>query len=140
VSLDARLIVWAIVVQAVLTLVLTFWMAIARGLDFKAGLDPQSVALREPKWSPYTVKISNAFANQFELPILFYVVAILFLIAVRADVVAAVLAWAFVICRIIHALVHTTSNVVRVRGPIFGLSAFALTAMWIWFIVKFAAV
>jgi hypothetical protein len=139
-SLDAKLLLWAIAVQAVLALVLTFWMAIARGRDFRAGLHPQSVALREPKFSPHATKISNAFANQFELPLLFYVVSILFLLVFRPDIVIVALAWAFVILRIVHAFIHTTSNNVMIRGPVFGLGLLVLTLMWIYFVANLVAV
>ena len=47
-----------------------------------------------------------------------------------------VLAWVFVIFRLLQAYVHVTSNKVRLRGVFFGVSALALAIMWIIFIVR----
>jgi hypothetical protein len=47
-----------------------------------------------------------------------------------------VLAWIFVILRIVHAYVHTTNNVVLVRGRVYGAGLVVLLAMWIIFAVK----
>jgi hypothetical protein len=43
------------------------------------------------------------------------------------------LEWIFVVFRILHAAMHTGPNVVRVRGPLWGVGALALLIMWIWF-------
>ena len=40
------------------------------------------------------------------------------------------LAWIFVIFRLLHAYVHVTSNVVRLRGAMFGIAALVLIIMW----------
>ena len=137
-SLNVRLLLWAVVAQALLTLVLCVWMALRRGADFKAGLDPQAAALRDTKWSVKTQQVSNAFANQFELPVLFYVVCILFMLATRVNLVTVILAWLFVLFRIAHAVVHTGSNIVMRRGAIFGFGLIVLVGMWLWFAFSLA--
>ena len=51
-------------------------------------------------------------------------------------IVFVVLAWIFVIFRYLHAYVHVTSNIVRVRGAFFGIAAMALAIMWVIYIVE----
>ena len=47
-----------------------------------------------------------------------------------------ILAWIFVVFRLLHAYVHVTSNVVRIRGPLYGVAAFALLIFnWVIYIV-----
>jgi hypothetical protein len=120
-------------VQVALIFGLLFWMAILRqGAVRRGELTFQDAALGSP-WTGRTAQVSNSFNNQFQLPALFFAVVILALITHKADLVFVVLEWLFVAFRILHAAVHTGPNIVRVRGPFWGLSSFALLAMWIWF-------
>ena len=123
-------------VEVVLTFVLLSWMAVLRQQDFRRGVRKDQVALREPNWSVRTLQVGYCFANQFELPMLFYVLTILSIITHHADIVFLVLAWIFVLSRIAHAVVHTTSNNIMQRGPLFGLGMVVLLIMWIVFIVR----
>jgi hypothetical protein len=123
-------------VEVVLTFVLLSWMAILRQQDFRRGVRKDQVALREPNWSVRTLQVGYCFANQFELPMLFYVLTILSIMTHHADVVFVVLAWIFVLSRLAHAYVHTTSNNIMQRGPLFGLGMVVLLIMWIVFIVR----
>ena len=77
-----------------------------------------------------------AFSNQFELPVLFYVLTILAYVTHHAGTLFVVLAWVFVIFRLLQAYVHVTNNKVRLRGAFFGVSALVLAIMWIIFIVE----
>jgi hypothetical protein len=127
-------------VEVILTFALMFWMAALRGRDFRAGVAHYgNVALREPNWSKGTMQVSYSFANQFEMPVLFYVLTILAYMTHHAGLVFVVLAWVFVIFRLLHAYIHVTSNNVRLRGPLFGVSAVVLAIMWIIYIVEVLA-
>jgi hypothetical protein len=118
-------------VEVTLTFLLLFWLAPLRARDFDAGIArPDNVALREPNWSPRALQVSYAFSNQFELPVLFYVLTVLAYITHLAGLVFVVLAWIFVIFRILQACVHVTSNQIRVRGAFYGVAALALTVNW----------
>jgi len=81
-------------------------------------------------------QVANAYANQLELPMLFYVLTILALVTRKAGIVFVILAWIFVIFRLLHAFVHVTSNNVNLRGPLFGMSAVVLAVMWIIYIIQ----
>ena len=124
-------------VEVILTLVLWSWMAVLRTRDFNSGaVQPDNIALREPNWPKRTTQLANAFANQFELPVLFYVLTILEYVTHLAGIVFVVLAWVFVIFRLLHAYVHVTSNIVRLRGALYGVGAFVLIIMWVIYIVE----
>ena len=124
-------------VEVILTFVLLFWMAGLRNRDIRGRVvEPRDIALREPNWPARTAQAANCFANQFELPVLFYVLTILSIMTKHADILFVVLAWIFVLSRIGHALVHTTGNVVMVRGGIYGIGALVLAIMWGIFIVR----
>ena len=135
--MTVQMILLPLFVEVILTLVLLFWMAALRTGDFNSGaVQPERIALREPNWPQRTTQVANAFANQFELPVLFYVLTILEYVTHLAGIVFVVLAWVFVIFRILHAYVHVTSNVVRLRGALFGVAALVLAIMWVIYIVQ----
>ena len=54
----------------------------------------------------------------------------------HADVIFVVLAWIFVLSRLAHAYVHTTSNIIMQRGPLFCIGLLVLLIMWLIFIVR----
>ena len=123
-------------VEVILTFALWVWMATLRTSDFSSGaVQAQDIALREPKWPKRTMQVANSFANQFELPVLFYVLTILAYITHQAGLVFVILAWVFVIFRVLHAYVHTTSNVVRLRGMLYGVATAALLINWLIYMV-----
>jgi len=127
-------------VQVMLTLVLGLWLAELRRRDFKSGaVQPASISLREPNWPRRTMQATYSFSNQFELPVLFYVLTILSIITRHADVIYLVLAWIFVLSRLAQAYVHVTSNAIQFRGAFFGIGAIVLLAMWVIFMVRILA-
>jgi hypothetical protein len=124
-------------VEVALTFVLLFWTGYRRANLLKAGaVKPQDVALREPNWPPQVAQIGNAYQNQFEVPVLFYVLTILAWITRHADLLFVVMAWIFVGLRLVHAYIHITDNDVNQRGPVFGVGALVLMAMWVIFMIR----
>jgi hypothetical protein len=120
-----------------LAFVLLLMMARERVGSIRRGdVRVEDIALREPNWTPRGTKYANAFHNQLELPMLFYVLIAFILITRAGDVLLLVLAWIFVLSRIVHAYVHTTSNRVALRFRIFAAGVAALVAMWIIFAVR----
>ena len=124
-------------VEVTLTLLLLLWLAVLRRNDFTSGaVQPSQIALREPNWPVHTQQVAYCFSNQFELPVLFYVLTILEIITRHADFIFVVLAWIFVVMRLGQAYVHTTSNVVLHRGTFYVVGALVLIAMWVIFMVR----
>jgi hypothetical protein len=124
-------------VQVLLTFGLWFWMAWHRTRAIRRRtVHMRDIALREPNWPSQVLQVGNAAHNQLELPMLFYVLTILSIITRHADLIFVVLAWVFVLSRLAHAYVHTTSNDIRQRGPLFGIGLLVLLIMWVIFIVR----
>ena len=124
-------------VEVILTFVLLLWLGVLRRKDISGGATrPSQIALREPNWPTPTLQVAYSFSNQFELPVLFYVLTILEIITRHADFIFIVLAWIFVVMRLAQAYVHTTSNVVLRRGSFYVVGALVLLAMWIIFMVR----
>jgi hypothetical protein len=124
-------------VEVILTFVLMLRMGALRQGDFRSGaVKGQDVALREPNWSKRTTQVAYSFSNQFELPVLFYVLTILAWDTRHAGIVFVVLAWIFVIFRVLQAYVHVTSNVYRLRSTFFSIGAVVLMIMWALYIIE----
>ena len=67
---------------------------------------------------------------------MFYVLTILEWVTRHAGYVFVVLAWIFVICRVLQAYIHVTSNIVRLRGAFYSVGALVLMIMWAIYIVE----
>ncbi len=117
-------------VQAILTFAVAYTLAYRRFVAVRGGEVRGKIALREANWPDHARQAENNYLNQFELPVLFYVLMILLIITRQADFILVTLAWIFVALRIAHAYVHLTSNRVMLRGPFFIVGAVVLTVMW----------
>jgi hypothetical protein len=96
----------------------------------------KDIALDASKWPDHLRKRANNYQNQFELPVLFYAL-IAFLLATRlVDAVQVILAWLFLITRLVHTYIHIGRNVVIDRFYAFLASVVALLAMWVWFALR----
>ncbi len=124
-------------VEVVLTFVLLFWSGRLRvGAVRRGEVHPRDIALREQNWGPRETKVANAYHNQLEIPVLFYVLTILAITTRQADLIFVVLAWVFVVARVVHAVVHVTSNQIGQRFAAFAVSVIVLAIMWAIFIVR----
>jgi len=124
-------------VQVGLTFGLMLWMASQRVTAITSGaVRPKDISLREPNWPERATQIANAFHNQLELPMLFYVVVALILTTRTNSIEFVVLAWAFVVSRLVHAYIHTGSNRVDRRFYAMLAGMLILVAMWLTFAVR----
>jgi hypothetical protein len=124
-------------VEVLLTFVLMFGMMYFRTSSLLGGETRfEDIAMREPNWPKRAQQFAYAFNNQFELPVLFYVLTILSIVTRHADFLFVVLAWIFVIFRVLQGFVHVTSNNVRLRGGFYGVGALVLVIMWLIFMVR----
>lgn len=135
--MTVQMVLLPVFVQVALTFCLLLWMGSARTGSIRRGETKiGDIALRQPAWPDRPTQISNSFDSQFQLPLLFYVVVIWAWLARQADVIFVVLEWLFVLLRIGHVYVHTTSNHVPTRFRVFGIGMFVLLIMWIYFAFK----
>ena len=79
------------------------------------------------------------FANLFESPVLFYAGCIAAMAAGQGTGIIVWLAWAYVICRLMHAIVHLGSNKIPPRMAIYGASWVVLLAIWGTLVIRVAA-
>jgi hypothetical protein len=109
-----------VLAQVLLTALMYFALGAAKSRALKAGhVDLERRALHDDAWPDSVLKISNNIRNQFELPVLFYVVACALWQIGETDWVAQSLAWLFVASRVLHAWIHVGSNYVPARRRVF---------------------
>ena len=105
-------------------------------LKSKTADGMRDIALGQPRWTEDATKVANCYHNQFQLPVLFYVLVVLALFARKADLLFVVMSWIFVVSRIVHAVIHVRSNYVPHRFYAFAVGAIVLLLMWIIFAVR----
>lgn len=93
------------------------------------------IALESSNWPADARQASNAFSNQFELPVLFFVAGGLFL-WLGANGWEAALCWVFVLSRCVHAYIHVTTNHVFNRFKAYVVGVGALALLWLTLGVK----
>ena len=135
--MSIRFVLLPLFVEVLLTFAVMFGMMYFRTSTLRRGETRLAdISLREPNWPRRATQFGYAFANQFELPVLFYVLTILVIITRHADLLFVLLAWIFVLMRVLQAVVHVTNNNVRMRGAYYGVGALILFIMWIIYIVR----
>jgi hypothetical protein len=86
---------------------------------------------------PDDLKVWNRnLMNLLEMPILFYVVCIGFYVTRQVTAGIVVLGWVYVALRLLHSVVHLTSNRVSVRFGVFAAGNGVLLATWILFMLR----
>ena len=96
----------------------------------------KDIALGQPNWPTRVTQIGNCFSNQFEVPVLFYILIALALLLRHADLFIVLMSWVFVVTRLVHAGIFVTSNNVRLRGLAWFAGVLVLLAMWLYFALK----
>src|SRR5271170_790399 len=96
----------------------------------------RDIALGQSNWPTRATQIGNCFRNQFELPVLFYILIAIALPLRHADLIIVLLSWVFVVTRFVHAGIFVTSNNVRQRGMAWFAGVLVLFAMWLYFALK----
>ncbi|MFC7052809.1 MAPEG family protein [Hansschlegelia quercus] len=123
--------------QALLTFVLLFWMGGVRTKAVRAkAVEVRPGSQRNYGWPAKAQQVSDAYHNQFELPVLFFALVPLVIITRKADFLFVLLAWVFVVLRWLHAFEHTSKNRLRIRFGLFAAGAIVLLIMWAVFAVR----
>ena len=132
-------ILYPVFVQVLLVVVVGMSMAVARARAVKTvGRERGNpdLAMGRFAWPDDAAKRAANYRNQFEAPVLFYVLVLLVLNLRMSDIVLVTLAWIFVLTRLAHAYIHTSSNVIRLRGGVYGIGVLVLLLMWIWLAIR----
>jgi hypothetical protein len=119
-----------VLVQILMTLLIYVRLIKVKIREMKAGrVDMARRGLHEGAWGDAVLQINNNIRNQFELPVLFYVLAIAFWALDAVNLLVLVAAWLFVATRIAHAWVHLTSNYIPTRRRLFTVGWWVLAFM-----------
>ncbi len=121
-----------------LTLVVWVYMYIRR-ISFITGNKISARDLAVPgalaKLSPPAVSNpSDNLRNLFEIPVIFYGLALYLFVTKQVDTVYVGAAWIFVAFRVLHSAVHCTINIIMLRFYLYLIATLA-----VWFIAVRAA-
>lgn len=128
---------YPMVVMVLLILLIGVVAVKARFASVKNGeLSPKYFKLMHGENVPVSViKTTRCFNNQFEIPVLFYVVCTLYISLGVENLVGIIFAWLFVAFRYFHAYVHLTYNHVMHRMLAFWLAFICVIILWLNLIV-----
>lgn len=119
-----------VLVQVLLTLATYVLLIKAKIRAMKAGeVDMARRALHDDAWPESVMKINNNIRNQFEVPVLFYVLAFALWALDAVHWAALAAAWLFAVSRIVHAWVHIGTNYVPNRRRVFTVGWWIVAAM-----------
>ena len=135
--MQSTAIFWPVIAQVALTLAAYMVMSVRRIAAVKAG-EARARDFRIPADPERSATAARNVANQFELPVLFYVACLAFHQVGAVDMAALALAWLFVAARVVHAWVHLTTNIVLLRRRLFIAGFVVVAAMWAWFAIRIA--
>jgi hypothetical protein len=135
--MSIQMVLLPVFVLAGLTFVLLLWMVGSRRQALVGGETKiRDIALGQPNWPTRATQIANCYANQFELPLLFYILIALALPLRHADLFIVLMSWVFVVTRFVHAGIFITSNDLGRRSSAWLAGVLVLLAMWIYFALK----
>src|ERR1700709_2329108 len=119
------------------TFALLLWMTTERTRALKGReTSLKDIALGQQNWPQRATQIGNCYRNQFELPMLFYVLIALALPLRHADLFIVLMSWVFVVTRFAHAGIFVTSNDLGRRSMAWFAGALVLFGMWLYFALK----
>jgi hypothetical protein len=128
--MHSTFILWPVLAQILLILLMYILLGYRKAKAVKTGsVNLKATALDNKAWPDAVLKVSNNIDNQFEIPIVFFVLCLLFYGIGQVDVLVLTLAWAYVISRYVHAYVHVGSNYVPLRMRIFSVGCLILLVM-----------
>lgn len=128
--MNSSLILWPVLAQVLLTLVVIAVLGARRLNAVKTRqVNVKKAVLDNRAWPDSVLQASNNLANQFEVPVLFYVLSLILYSAEGVGLTVLVLAWVFVLSRYIHAFIHLGSNYVPARFGAFIFGCFMLLGL-----------
>ena len=135
--MSVQMVLLPVFVLVGLAFALLLWMAGARRQALVGGETRiRDIALGQQNWPKRATQVGNCFANQFELPLLFYILIALALPLRHADLFIVAMSWVFVVTRFVHAGIFVTSNDLNRRSLAWFAGVLVLLAMWIYFALK----
>lgn len=133
-------IVLPMLANALLAIVLYFLLGLRKKQASREGsVDETRRAIYSDAWPESVQQVNNCIRNQFELPILFYVLCFMLWGLNAVNVWVLIAAWGFVVLRYWHAYVHIGTNFLPLRRRLFTFATLIVIGLWImvvghWFI------
>lgn len=128
--MNSNQILWPVLAQISLTLIMFIVLGKRKARARKTKeVDLKKSALDSNAWPEYVRKVTNNIANQFEIPMLFYVLCILIYNLEATSILTVGLAWFFTLTRYAHAYIHIGSNYVPTRMKIYTLGCLIIIAL-----------
>jgi hypothetical protein len=128
--MNRDLIFGPVLVQVALTLFVYVVLIRTKIRAMRAGkVDLARRALHNDAWPDDVMQINNNIRNQFELPVLFYVLSLMLWALHAVHWLALITAAVFVASRVVHVYIHIGTNYVPARRRAFTVGWYALAAM-----------
>ena len=121
---------WPVLTVLAIPVFVLFLNAKRKASDRSAGISKPEAAIDNTAWSLPVVLTSNALANQFQLPVVFYVLTFILFNLNAVSMLVLALCWLFAISRWAHAIVHVTSNKISLRLSFFGIGGIILLILF----------
>lgn len=132
-------ILWPMIGHVALVLAVYVLLGLQRRQAVMAGEAKISGFRENQNEPPSSLFARNNLENQFELPVLFHAACLALAVAGSVDIMAITLAWLFVASRVIHTIIHVTSNRIRYRQPAFLAGFVLLGGMWLLLAIQLVA-
>ena len=117
--MNPNLIFVPVLIQVLLTLFVFIRLGQVKEQAVKRGeVDQTRRALHDDAWPDYVLKVNNNIRNQFETPVLFYVLVIGLWSLGAATMAAQLLALVYALLRLAHASVHLGSRLLACFRPV----------------------
>jgi len=131
--MNQNLIFIPMLAHMLLIFVLYIRLGIEKSKAVKAGsIDRNKTALNPKAWPENVVKISNNIGNQFESPMLFFALTVIYYLTNSVNEVVITLMCIYALSRYIHAYIHVTTNYVPHRFKAFFVGMLILLGLSIW--------
>jgi hypothetical protein len=135
--LVTKLLVLAMSAQVLLAFIIVLWMGRERVPRVLRGeIAMADIAVERSAYPLKARLLSNNFDNQFQLPVLFFVAALVVLALGLVGWAEVILAWLFVATRYVHAAIHVTDNNVQRRFAAYSAGLAVLALMWLWLVLR----
>lgn len=112
------------------------WLLRCRIVAVKQGLQPAYFKFNQgAKLPDFLQQAEQHYINLFEMPILFYIACLIAYMSHTVNSAGLLLAWAYVLSRVVHTYIHLTHNKLRMRRNAFLVSYMILIGLWLWLAV-----
>jgi hypothetical protein len=133
-------IIAAVLAQGVLVFIILALLYQARiPLVLQGKVRIADIAIDKEAWPERSRLVANALSNQFEVPVLFFVAALVSLYF-GPTLIEMIVAWLFVISRYVHAYIHVTTNHVVHRFSVYATGVVIVGLFWLELLIRLIAV